>query len=179
MFSENDLVKGLIWAYKEVRQDVSTLNYLVKTIKTGAEKKEKKLVVKKSEKKQENIFDEVPLKFEKERAKDEDVTLDQKIEPQKISKDEYENLYKIYLKENDIRNLKSVRKGFDLSNKSKYKIVEDEPQEKIYHADELPKEKLLSKTGKELKGMPLLMRLRKLAKDMQIKIQYKDDIVSY
>ncbi|MGL5156018.1 MAG: hypothetical protein ACRC9H_13995 [Aeromonas veronii] len=85
------------------------LNYLVKTIRTGAEKK------------QENIFDEVPLKFEKERAKD-----------------EYENLYKIYLKENDIRNLKSVRKGFDLSNKSKYKIVEDEPQEKIYHADELP-----------------------------------------
>ncbi|MGL4357855.1 MAG: replication initiation protein, partial [Cetobacterium sp.] len=63
MFSENDLVKGLIWAYKEVRQDVSTLNYLVKTIRTGAEKKEKKLVVKKVEKKQENIFDEVPLKF--------------------------------------------------------------------------------------------------------------------
>ncbi|MGL5703357.1 MAG: replication initiation protein [Cetobacterium sp.] len=177
MFSENDLVKGLIWAYKEVRQDVSTLNYLVKTIRTGAEKKEKKLVVKKATKKQQNIFDEVPLKFEKEIAKDEVITLDQKIEPQKISKKEYENLYKIYLKENNIRNLKSVRKGFDLSNKSKYKVVEDEPKEKIYHADELPKEKLLSKSGKELKGMPLLMRLRKLAKDMQIKIQYKDEII--
>ena len=177
MFQENDLIKGLLWAYKEVRQDVSTLNYLVKTIRTGAEKKEKKLVVKKSEKNQDKTFEEIPLNFEKESPKDELVNLDQKIEPQKITKEEYENLYKIYLKENSIRNLKSVRKGFDLSNKSKYIIIEDEPKEKIYRADELPKEKLLSKTGKELKGMPLLMRLRKLAKDMQISIQYKEEII--
>lgn len=181
MFQENDLIKGLLWAYKEVRQDISTLNYLVKTIRTGAEKKEKKLVVKKIEKKQEDIFnktfEEIPLNFEKENSKDDKVNLDQNIVPQKISKEEYENLYKMYLKENDIRNLKSVRKGFDLSNKSKYKVVEDEPQEKIYRVDELPKEKLLSKSGKELKGMPLLMRLRKLAKDMQISIQYKDEII--
>ena len=181
MFQENDLVKGLLWAYKEVRQDVSTLNYLVKTIRTGAEKKEKKIVVKKSEEKQEDIFnktfEEIPLNFEKENPKDDKVNLDQNIAPQKISKEEYENLYKIHLKENNIRNLKSVRKGFDLSSKSKYIIVEDEPQEKVYCVDELPQEKLLSKTGKELKGMPLLMRLRKLAKDMQIKIQYKDEII--
>ncbi|MEF9985415.1 MAG: replication initiation protein [Bacilli bacterium] len=181
MFQENDLIKGLLWAYKEVRQDISTLNYLIKTIRTGAEKKEKKIVVKKSEEKQEDIFnktfEEIPLNFEKENSQNELVSLDQNIEPQKITKEEYENLYKIYLKENNIRNLKSVRKGFDLSNKSKYKVVEDEPQEKIYHADELPKEKLLSKSGKELKGMPLLMRLRKLAKDMQISIQYKDEII--
>ena len=181
MFQENDLIKGLLWAYKEVRQDISTLNYLIKTIRTGAEKKEKKLVVKKSEEKQEDIFnktfEEIPLNFEKENSQNELVSLDQNIEPQKITKEEYENLYKIYLKENNIRNLKSVRKGFDLSNKSKYKVVEDEPQEKIYHADELPKEKLLSKSGKELKGMPLLMRLRKLAKDMKISIQYKDEII--
>lgn len=134
MFQENNLVKGLIWAYKEVRQDISTLNYLIKTIRTGAEKKEKKIVVKKSEEKQEDIFDktfeEVPLNFEKDISKDEVITLDQKIVPQKISKEEYENLYKIYLKENDIRNLKSVRKGFDLSNKSKYEIVEDETARK-------------------------------------------------
>ncbi|MGL4358432.1 MAG: replication initiation protein [Cetobacterium sp.] len=181
MFQENDLIKGLLWAYKEVRQDISTLNYLIKTIRTGAEKKEKILVVKKSEENQKDIFnktfEEIPLNFEKENSQNELVSLDQNIEPQKITKEEYENLYKIYLKENNIRNLKSVRKGFDLSNKSKYKVVEEEPQEKIYHADELPQEKLLSKTGKELKGMPLLMRLRKLAKDMQISIQYKDEII--
>lgn len=41
MFQENDLIKGLLWAYKEVRQDISTLNYLIKTIRTGVEKKKR------------------------------------------------------------------------------------------------------------------------------------------
>lgn len=181
MFQENDLVKGLIWAYKEVRQDISTLNYLIKTIRTGAEKKEKKIVVKKSEEKQEDIFDrtfeEVPLNFEKDIPKDEVITLDQKIVPQKISKEEYENLYKIYLKENDIKNLKSVRKGFDLSNKSKYEIVENEPQEKIYLVSELPQEKLLSKSGKKLVGGALNARLEKIAKDEKIKIEHNGKII--
>ncbi|MGL5905028.1 MAG: replication initiation protein [Cetobacterium sp.] len=183
MFQENDLVKGLIWAYKEVRQDISTLNYLIKTIRTGAEKKEKKIVVKKSEEKQEDIFDktfgEVQLNFEKDIPKDEVITLDQKIAPQKISKEEYENLYKIYLKENDIKNLKSVRKGFDLSNKSKYEIIENEPQEKIYLVSELAQEKLLSKSGKLLVGGALIARLEKVAKEMQILISYKEKIISY
>ncbi|MCJ8343063.1 MAG: replication initiation protein [Cetobacterium sp.] len=172
MFQENDLIKGLNWAYKEIRQDINTLNYLIKAIRTGAEKKEKKIVVKKSEEKQTNLFDktfeEIPFNFDEE-PKEKEV--------QKITKEEYEKLYKKYLKENNIKNLKSVRKGFDLSNKSKYIIIEDESQEKLYCVDELPQEKLLSKTGKELKGMPLLMRLRKLAKDMQIKIRYKDEII--
>lgn len=39
MFQENNLIKGLLWAYKEVRQDISTLNYLIKTIRTGVEKR--------------------------------------------------------------------------------------------------------------------------------------------
>ncbi|ERT69883.1 hypothetical protein HMPREF0202_00193, partial [Cetobacterium somerae ATCC BAA-474] len=56
IFEENDLIKGLLWAYKEVRQDISTLEYLIKTIKTGIEKKEKKIIVKPTEK-IENIFD--------------------------------------------------------------------------------------------------------------------------
>lgn len=181
MFQENDLVKGLIWAYKEVRQDISTLNYLIKTIRTGAEKKEKKIVVKKSEEKEEEIFDrtfeEVPLNFEKDISKDEVITLDQKIVPQKISKEEYENLYKIYLKENDIKNLKSVRKGFDLSNKSKYEIVENEPQEKIYLVSEVSQEKLLSKSGKKLVGGALNARLEKIAKDEKIKIEHNGKII--
>ena len=46
IFEENDLIKGLLWAYKEVRQDISTLEYLIKTIRTGIEKKEKKIIVK-------------------------------------------------------------------------------------------------------------------------------------
>lgn len=43
--------------------------------------------------------------------------------------------------------------------------------------DELPKEKLLLKNRKELKGVSLLMRLRKLAQDMKISIEYNSEII--
>ena len=174
MFQENDLVKGLNWAYNEIRQDVSTLNYLIKTIRTGAEKKEKKIVVKKSEEKQTNLFDktfeEIPFNFDEE-PKEKEV--------QKISKKEYEKLYKKYLKENKIAHNKITRLSFDNSVGSKYEITETEPQEKIYLLDELPQEKLLSKSGKLLVGGALVARLEKLAKEMQISISHKDKIISY
>lgn len=173
MFQENDLVKGLIWAYKEIKQDVSTLNYLVKTIKTGAEKKEKKIVVKKSEEKQSNLFEktfeEIPFNFEEE-PKEKEV--------QKISKEEYEKLYKKYLKENKIAHNKVTRLSFDNSIGFKYEIIETEPQEKVYLLDELPQDKLLSKSGKLLVGGALVARLEKLAKEMQISISHKDKIIS-
>ncbi len=89
MFQENDLVKGLLWAYKEVKQDISTLNYLIKTIRTGAEQKEIKIKVKKEpiqEVEQKILFDE----------KEEFSQLDKLdlIEKEKISPDKYEELYK-------------------------------------------------------------------------------------
>ncbi|MCJ8343565.1 MAG: replication initiation protein [Cetobacterium sp.] len=174
MFQENDLVKGLNWAYKEIRQDVSTLNYLIKTIRTGAEKKEKKIVVKKSKEKQTNLFDktfeEIPFNFDEE-PKEKEV--------QKVSKEEYEKLYKKYLKENKITHNKITKLSFDNSVGSKYEITETEPQEKIYLLDELPQEKLLSKSGKLLVGGALVARLEKLAKEMQISISHKDKIISY
>lgn len=171
MFQENDLVKGLLWAYKEVKQDISTLNYLIKTIRTGAEQKEIKIKVKKEpilEVEQKILFDE----------KEEFSQLDKldPIEKEKISPDKYEELYKKYLKENGIRHNKITRLGFDKSIGEKYEIVEI-PKEKIYTVDELPKEKLLSKNGKELKGVSLLMRLRKLAQDMKISIEYNSEII--
>lgn len=43
--------------------------------------------------------------------------------------------------------------------------------------DELPKEKLVSKNGKELKGVSLLMRLRKLAQGIKISIEYNSEII--
>lgn len=171
MFQENDLVKGLLWAYKEVKQDISTLNYLIKTIRTGAEQKEIKIKVKKEpilEVEQKILFDE----------KEEFSQLDKldPIEKEKISLDKYEELYKKYLKENEIRHNKITRLGFDKSIGAKYEVVEI-PEEKIYTVDELPKEKLLSKNGKELKGVSLLMRLRKLAQDMKISIEYNSEII--
>ena len=171
MFQENDLVKGLLWAYKEVKQDISTLNYLIKTIRTGAEQKEIKIKVKKEpilEVEQKILFDE----------KEEFSQLDKldPIEKEKISPDKYEELYKKYLKENGIIHNKITRLGFDKSIGAKYEVVKI-PEEKIYTVDELPKEKLLSKNGKELKGVSLLMRLRKLAQDMKISIEYNSEII--
>lgn len=175
MFQENDLVKGLLWAYKEVKQDISTLNYLIKTIRTGIEKKEKVLIVKKSEKKSKEQFEEIPLNFDEQLPKEK---IDIK-EPQKISKEEYEKLYKQYLKDNKITHNKITRLGFDKSIGANYEIIEVKPKEKIYSIEELPQEKLLSKNGKILVGGALIVKLEKLAKEMQILISYKDRIISY
>lgn len=46
-------------------------------------------------------------------------------EKKKISKDEYEKLYKEHLKEHGIRSSKAVRLGFDKSNINKYEIIEE------------------------------------------------------
>lgn len=168
MFQENDLVKGLLWAYKEVKQDISTLNYLIKTIRTGAEQKEIKIKVKENKNKeviQEVLFDEKTDTFKVDPGKKE-----------KISQEKYEELYKGYLKENNIAHNRGTRLGFDKLYENKYEIIET-PKEKIYTINELPKEKLLSKAGKELKGMALLMRLRKIAEEMKVSIEYNSEII--
>lgn len=168
MFQENDLVKGLLWAYKEVKQDISTLNYLIKTIRTGAEQKEIKIKVKESKNKefiQEALFDEKTDTFKVDPVKKE-----------KISQEKYEELYKGYLKENNIAHNRGTRLGFDKLYENKYEIIET-PKEKIYTVDELPKEKLLSKAGKDLKGVALLMRLRKIAEEMKVSIEYNSEII--
>lgn len=135
MFQENDLVKGLLWAYKEVSQDVSSLNYLIKTIRTGIEKKEKKLIVKKSEDKQESIFDktfqEIPLDFKEDEIENEKQEVENSIIKQKVTMDQYEELYKKYLEENQTEHNPYVRKSFELYSKIRYEIVEDEEDTKI------------------------------------------------
>lgn len=168
MFQENDLVKGLLWAYKEVKQDISTLNYLIKTIRTGAEQKEIKIKVKESKNKefiQEALFDEKTDTFKVDPGKKE-----------KISQEKYEELYKGYLKENNIAHNRGTRLGFDKLYENKYEIIET-PKKKIYTVNELPKEKLLSKAGKELKGVALLMRLRKISEEMKVSIEYNSEII--
>lgn len=168
MFQENDLVKGLLWAYKEVKQDISTLNYLIKTIRTGAEQKEIKIKVKESKNKeviQEALFDEKTDTFKVDPVKKE-----------KISQEKYEELYKGYLKENNITHNRGTKLGFDKLYENKYEIIET-PKEKIYTINELPKEKLLSKAGKELKGVALLMRLRKIAEEMKVSIEYNSETI--
>ncbi|MGL5801741.1 MAG: RepB family plasmid replication initiator protein [Cetobacterium sp.] len=135
MFQENDLVKGLLWAYREVSQDVSSLNYLIKTIRTGIEKKEKKLIVKKSEDKQESIFDktfqEIPLDLKEDEVENEKQEIENSIIKQKVTMDQYEELYKKYLEENQTEHNPYVRKSFELYSKIRCEIVEDEEDIKI------------------------------------------------
>ncbi len=132
IFEENDLIKGLLWAYKEVRQDISTLEYLIKTIKTGIEKKEKKIIVKPTEK-IENIFDktfeEIPLNFEEETIKNENQEIENSIIKEKITMDQYEKLYKKYLKEKNLTHNPFIRKAFDISNIGKYEIIENNDED--------------------------------------------------
>lgn len=155
MFEENDLVKGLIWAYKEISHDIISLNYLVKTIKTGATKKEKKLVVIQEEQKKnifEEIFEEIPLNFEEKK--------------EKITREEYEDLYINYLKENGINHLKSVRISFDNANKNKYEIIE----KKVYTEKDIDENLLVSKNGKKLVGSAREMKIKKILNELNSKI---------
>ena len=116
-FKENDLIRGLMWASKEIRRDISTINYLIKTIKTGAEKIEKRIIVKK-DKQVEEIKEEVLEEI-----------IEEKIN---ITETEYEELYQTYLKLNNETHNLYVRKGFDLGNKNKYNIIQNlKEEEKI------------------------------------------------
>lgn len=129
MFDEKDLIKGLNWSYKEIKQEIKSLNYLIKSIKTGIEQKEKKLVVKnisevvQEQKIKEEVLKENNLSLEK----DQELSVTE-IEKIKITKDEYEELYKKFLQEQNTEHNLLTRKGFDIANKNKYEIVENKKQ---------------------------------------------------
>ena len=125
MFKEKDLIKGLNWSYREIKQEIKSLNYLIKSIKTGMEQKEKKLVVKtvpevvQEQETKEEILKENNLDLEK----DQELKITE-IEKIKITKDEYEELYNKFLQEQDTEHNLLTRKGFDIANKNKYEIIE-------------------------------------------------------
>lgn len=167
-FEENDLIKGLLWAYKEVRQDISTLEYLIKTIRTGIEKKEKKIIVKPTEK-IEDIFDktfeEIPLNFEEETIKNKNQEIEIPIIKEKVTIEQYEELYKKYLEENNTTHNPFIRKAFDISNKNKYEIIENNDDDK--NPPLPPIEELSEKSQNEAK---------EYARKRDLKEQYMNEI---
>ncbi|MGL5624965.1 replication initiation protein, partial [Cetobacterium sp.] len=127
MFQEKDLIKGLNWSYKEIKQEIKSLNYLIKSIKTGMEQKEKKLVVKTVP----EIVQEQEIKEEILKENNLDLEKDQELkitEIEKVTKDEYEELYKKFLQEQNTEHNLLTRKGFDIANKNKYEIIENKKQ---------------------------------------------------
>lgn len=195
-FTEEQLIKGLNCAYKEVKQDVGSINYLVTLIENENKKQEIEIIVEdeivvpvsspkeigervKQEKKIgstfDEMFEEVPLDFKS------DETL--KVEKIKITQKEADEIYQKYLKDNGVGDIKPVRIGFEKSVLSKYEIIKDEEKEekttpvKVVELEDIPIEKLLSKGGKKLVGGALKEKLKKIAKDENIKIKYKDEII--
>lgn len=151
MFQEKDLVKGLNWSYREIKQEIKSLNYLIKSIKTGMEQKEKKLVVKTVPEvvQEQEIKEEILKENNIDLEKDQELKITE-IEKIKITKDEYEELYKKFLQEQNAEHNLLTRKGFDIANKNKYEIVETEIEDKVYQftieeLKKIPFEELIGK----------------------------------
>lgn len=125
MFQEKDLIKGLNWSYREIKQEIKSLNYLIKSIKTGMEQKEKKLVVKTVPEvvQEQEIKEEILKENNIDLKKDQELKITE-IEKIKITKDEYEELYNKFLQEQNTEHNLLTRKGFDIANKNKYEIIE-------------------------------------------------------
>ena len=157
---EKILIKGLIYAYKKIDKEFKRLSYLIKTITTGAEQQTKTIKVVKKEK--ENLLNEddyiqtsfndiisQPKAEEKERVLKE------------IYEDDFENLYKEYLKNNNADDTPYTKKCFAMP----YKIIKREVK-KVYTIEDIPEEKLIGKNGKKLVGGALKMRAKKILDEM-------------
>lgn len=92
------------------------------------------------------------------------------VEKIKISKADYDNLYKKHLEENGAIHNPFVRKAFDMANKSKYEVVEFEQQEyiqtKIYTVEDIDESLLVSKNGGKLFGMAKQHKIKKILEEL-------------
>lgn len=148
----------------------------------------------KKEKKKDNIIDIQPVKkkkaalgekelqeHEKEQLENivreleknkkiKNIPSDPIVELKKITKKDYENLYKDYLARLGEQHNLYMRKSFDFINKTKYEVIEDIKKEyvqtKIYTAEDIDESLVVSKTGKKLVGMARQHKIKKLLEEM-------------
>ena len=157
---EKILIKGLLYAYKKIDKEFKRLSYLIKTITTGAEQQTKTIkVVKKEKENSLNEDDYIQTSFN-------DIISQPKVEEKErvlkeIYEDDFENLYKEYLKNNNADDTPYVRKCFAMP----YKIIKREVK-KVYTIEDIPEEKLIGKNGKKLVGGALKMRVKKILNEM-------------
>lgn len=157
---EKILIKGLIYAYKKIDKEFKRLSYLIKTITTGAEQQTKTIkVVKKEKENSLNEDDYIQTSFN-------DIISQPKVEEKErvlkeIYEDDFENLYKEYLKNNNADDTPYAKKCFAMP----YKIIKREVK-KVYTIDDIPEEKLIGKNGKKLVGGALKMRAKKILDEM-------------
>ncbi|MGL5458368.1 MAG: replication initiation protein [Cetobacterium sp.] len=113
----------------------------------------------------ENIVREL-----EENKKVKNISSDPIVELKKITKKDYENLYKDYLEKLGEQHNLYMRKSFDFINKTKYEIIEEIKKEhiqtKIYTAEDIDESLLVSKNGRKLVGMARQHKIKKLLEEM-------------
>ena len=181
---EKILIKGLYFAYKKINKDFKRLSYLIKVMTTGAADTTpfKEIVTKNNKKESLNQNDY------RQTTLDEDPRISQEkkenlVGKPEITEEKFEELYQKYLKDNNVEDRSFTRKCFampydiikkeDKKLKDEENIVEDlfntateKEQKKVYTADDIPEEKLLSKSGKKLVGGALKIRIQKILEEM-------------
>lgn len=160
---------------KELKKgrNTETLQFTWKARKKQKKSENVEVVVEAIKKKQ--VLGEKDLKKHQEQLQEreqDNKTID-RVEKIKISKLEYEDLYREHLKANGITHNPFIRKAFDISNKVKYEVIEfNQPnfeQTKIHTVEDIPEEKLLDKNGNKLKGMLLNNRINKILEESNSK----------
>lgn len=152
-FDEQALIFGLDCCRKKIKKEITSINYLLKAIETECLKKvnEKKIVVKK----EKNI--EIKLENKTEDIKKE------------VTKEEFENLYIKFIKENGATDDPMTRKFFAVG----YNIVEDINENKKAMEDILKEKNIISdekikkiqKLNKELEVLEKKIIIRKKISD--------------
>lgn len=180
-FEEKAIVKGLNHLYSTAKEPIKSLTYIKNAIKQVADTKTIKIVT--AQKTSENI----PPVIKKETITQSVATeqSQEKWEQQtfktKVTQEEYDNLYREYLKNNKLQNIKSVRISYDAINKNKFEIIEKSlveqviesvpttTEQKIIIIDEM--EQYLHPNTKEDKKSELIKDLEKQLAEKKITVE--------
>lgn len=157
---EKVLIKGLFYAYKTIQKEFKRLSYLIKTISTGSSKQEKVIKVKKETNKEVTIED-IQNDNIIQKSFNDVIPVEKPVDKKEIYEDEFEELYKQYLADNNAEDSTYVKKAFSMPYKIKKRKAKKE-EKKVYTIEDIPEEQLLGKNGKKLTGMALNMRVKKI-----------------
>lgn len=92
------------------------------------------------------------------------------IEKIKITQEEYNQMYKEYLEENNSKDNPQMKRSFKLKMISKYEVIELEKEEyiqtKIYTVEDIDESLLVSKNGGKLFGMAKQHKIKKILEEL-------------
>ncbi|MGL4901823.1 MAG: replication initiation protein [Cetobacterium sp.] len=152
----------LSWEFFPNARKWSEVKLIVNRLKKESLKKQSQQNPNKKQFLGEKDLEEHNKQFEEVQKENNSMDQVEKVEKIKISKVDYEELYKKYLVDIKQEPTPINRKLFDIMNKIKYEVIEFEQQEyiqtKIYTVEDIPGDKLLDKNGNKLKGIFLSRR---------------------